>query len=302
MKQIKIVPVLVLFFIILLFYIIMFFDYKKQYDINVKDNKSEIARCTELINSNQKFDEKEYCEWKVTTDPTQKPDATYIFFEIVLLGKYSKIIPFLLPLIILFCSLFNICKYFNNGYLKNIYLRTDYYKFINIERYKAYLFSLIIPVINIIIFLLTFFVFGNFDYKYSMAHYDYIIEISFFNNFILNSILYLTIPILHYIFIINIGFIIAKKNNNIFLATIYSFLVYMSLYIFSEGLIGNIIIKNILGLKRLVEYFNFQSFWSFEGIEYPILCLIFNMLLVLIITIIVRKIYSKKESVMIENE
>lgn len=298
----KNLPIVILFFTLLVLYFGLIFRYNKQYNINIKDAQNEIIRCNQILKLNKENDEREYCEWKITTNPKQKPDATYIFFEIVLLGTAVKMIYFLLPLLILLCSLINISKYFKNGYLKNIYLRTDYLKFIKKEKVRAYLLSLIIPVIFILVFLIVVLVFGNFDYRYSMANYDYIIELSFFKNFWFNIIMYLIIPVFHFMFIINIGFLMIKKNNNIILSTVYSFLIYMCLWLFSEGVIGQILLKRILNITSFVEYFNFQSFWSMSGIEYPILLFFINLLFFTVTSFMVNKSYSNKESVMIANE
>ncbi len=301
-KNKKYLSFIMLFVILLVFYFALIFNYNKQYSINIEDAKNEIIRCNQILELNKESDEREYCEWKILTDPEQKPDATYIFFEIMLLGKGVKMIHFLLPLLILFCSLLNISKYFKNGYLKNIYLRTDYYNFIKKERLRTYLLGLIIPAISVLVFLTVFVIFGNFDYKYSMANYDYIIELTFFENFWFNIIIYLLIPILHFMFIINIGFLMIKKNNNIILSTVYSFLIYMCLWLFSEGVIGQILLKRILNITSFVEYFNFQSFWSMNGIKYPILLLFINFIFFSVTAFMINKSYSNKESVMIANE
>ena len=94
--------------------------------------------------------------------------------------------------------------------------------------------------------------------------------------------------------------IVARKNHNLYISIILSYLLYIGIEIFLEGLIGKILFLNIFKIDSMMLYFNIMNIFSLnlvKGYPYTFIPLI---LILILTTLIVIKMYKNKESLIID--
>jgi hypothetical protein len=286
-------------FILLGFSIAGIYNNIKEFNMRVYAHEYKINECKNNMKNESELLAwcKEYIKW----DGPKRSDAFFTFFDIIF-DNHFRIIHLLLPILIIMCSINRINIKLTNGYIKNELIRKKY----SIYMLKEWLLSishlLIIPLLFVFIFVVSFILTGNIDYKNSMLNFDPWVNPIFFNNIILSIVIYFINFLLHGIFIINIGYIMTKKGKGYILSVISSFIVYLGLWLFSETFFGYFIMIGIFGKPELHNYFSFTSLWGYPLINNFMIFTLIQFSYALISSIIVYIIYKNKEEVIMANE
>ena len=140
------------------------------------------------------------------------------------------------------------------------------------------------------------------DYKESLNNFDPWVNPLFFNNLFTSIIIYFLNFFLYGVFLVNIGFIVARDSKNIILTYITSYLVYFGLWLLSETILGYFIFNGLLGKPEWHNYFSFTSIWGYPNINNFYVRTLIQLLWTLGSFLVLIKFYKKKEKVLINNE
>lgn len=99
---------------------------------------------------------------------------------------------------------------------------------------------------------------------------------------------------------INIGLIVSRKNHKLYMSIILSYLLYIGIEIFLEGIIGKILFFNILQIDSMMLYFNIMNIYSLNLTRNYLYIFIPLIIILAITTIIVIKLYKNKEALLID--
>lgn len=256
---------------------------------------------------------KTFCQSEVQIDCNLSaklaPLGTFHQFEdsgvAVLLG-------YILPL----TTVLSVALYFSvrfKGYLKNELMRLNYKKVLRNHILKSYLKSLIFPLAGLLLVCITAFVSYNGHASGSLYASDptvrYGIPPMFYNVEWLFYIIYFLCLTLAGIFIANLFIIISRYIKNVVTSIIVSYVSLMSLEIFMINFIGYGI---AYFLYYVFKYDNFEidniyNSISINGVWYsdtmnPIFLLMYLLTIVIISSLIVKKVYQNKEQVVIAGE
>lgn len=200
--------------------------YNKCFEIDYSNN----ASCKYLIENHDNIN-------ALTAD-------TISIFLSSLTSPSTSWINYILIIILIFPSLLSICQLFKSRAITNILNRqkyTDVIKHLLKDALKG-IYIVIIPLI--FLFIISYLYSGHFNYNYILYSGSYY---SFYAN--INPILYIAFYFicisLFCIFLINIGLIIARKNHNIIIVLIESFLLFIAIDIFLELIFG-VLLSNII--------------------------------------------------------
>ncbi len=286
-------------FILLGFSIAGIYNNIKEFNMRVYAHEYKINECkNNMENESELFAWcKDYLKW----DGPKRSDAFFTFFDIIF-DNHFRIIQLLLPILIIMCSINRINIKLKNGYIKNELIRKKYSIYMTEEWLLSISHLLIIPLLFVFIFVVSFILTGNFDYKNSMLNFDPWVNPVFFDNIILSIVIYFINFLLHGVFIINIGYIMTKKGKGYILSVISSFIVYLGLWLFSETFFGYFIMRGIFGKPELHNYFSFTSLWGYPLINNFMIFTLIQFSYALISSIIVYIIYKNKEEVIMANE
>ena len=287
-----------------------YFDYGKDNLINTKNinilekKRNEHNLCKKCNNINfQSKELNEICKSKgYDTSPCTKQSkfdlfelSSYAtsaqeFYESTITSNYSTyIIPFFIPFFVIFPSIMIITKEYNSKNIKNMLLRQSYNNYIKSIIKKAYKNIWVVPCLFIFLYVISFCITGNLDYRYmegvSFAHhYGLLSNPLFYVN-------YLIVLLLNFAFYINVGMIISSKNKNMVITLVEVFLFIYFIWIFNE-----IVLSRVLDLFQLNSvYFNFLNIYTWEGISNMWLYTLFNFIPFLLSFIYVIINFKNKE-------
>ena len=151
----------------------------------------------------------------------------------------------------------------------------------------------------IILFVFSYLYSGHFNYTYlinSGGYYSFYVDA----NPIIFIILYILCIFLFFIFFTNLGLIVVRKNHNIIVVIIESFLLFIVVDIILELLLG-VIISNIL-FNGFSSRFNIVNILNIGYAQNVFEMLLLPISLVIISFILVIIIYKKKEKFIIDCE
>ncbi len=234
-----------------------------------------------------------------------KKDAFFITFDI--LSHYTiSYLQVFAPLLIILAALYTFQKKLKSGFFKNIMTRMEYKKFMIKSVLKSYSASLFIPITIIVIFILSYILSGSLDFNHTVATTDpSAIPDALLNNYRKMPqfiITFLLTFILHGMFWINIGYIVAKKSKNIVITVVGSFIVYIVIFAISDIVIGAYLLEKILHIKGGLYLVNFGNIWLYIDIYNLWIPIIYGLILFIISLIILIKIYKNKEEVIVASE
>lgn len=205
-------------------------------------------------------------------------------------------ISFIVFLLIVMPSIYCINYYYANNGFKNMLTRKSYNEIIKKIIIKSYRSVLILPIVAIICFVISYMYTKNFDFTYAIENGLVGWQSSTLENpalFIIMYIIKLTLLSLLYI---NISLCVCKKHNNFFVSSIISFLVFIAIEaLFEIGL--NVLFFSTLLKSEIGNLFNIISVFSMNdnyGIVYMIIIPFF---ITLISFIILYFFYRNKENV-----
>lgn len=229
-------------------------------------------------------------------EPPKQRDTLSTLGYITITDSRISFLQTLAPLLIMITATYNFHKKLKKGYFKNSIIRIGYkssFKKLYIDSLK---YSLILPIFLFIIFLCSYFISGNFDYKYGSSFYMFdAYGVANCRNVIIFLILYLSNFILHSIFWINIAIYNCKHNKNFIVCIIFSYIEYLLLFVFTDMFFAGTLFAN----TELAGYFSFTNIWTFSELNiYGVF--ISSLVLAILSTIIICFEYKNKENVIEE--
>lgn len=260
----------------------------------IKGNKLTSDSYTK-INYNEclKEYEKDYCNSISNTFIRPKRDTMSTLNYII--SVYFNALQFGVVLLIMIASsnIFN--KYFRSGYLKNSISRIGYEASIKKIYLKTLKCACILPIFMIIMFISSYIISGNFDYKIGLYTYGFVgFSVEAAKNWPIFMIIYILNFGLNSIFWINISIWNLRHNKSTLVSIIVSFIEFFLLELILE-ITGTTFFKT----TRYLNYFNLLNIWDFSNL--PWIGAVLESLLFIVITLfMVYKAYHNKEKVMEE--
>ena len=148
-----------------------------------------INKCNTVWKNDTNYFEK--CEADKEWGGPKRKDAFFTFFDIIYDNKFS-IMQLILPFLIIMYSIEKLNNKLKNGFIKNEMTRKKYSSII-LDEWKSSIRDLwIIPFLFILVLFLSYCLTGNFDYKYSLLHFEPMLEPKFFDNIVYSIIIYIT--------------------------------------------------------------------------------------------------------------
>ena len=217
------------------------------YDKFVKNYTNAIENTISECKINTIPERQEYCDNILKENINPKPGFYYNYFEI-----YSRLdfLEYGLFFIVTIPIIYFITKTFKNRHIIYELTRETYKKFKTNLFKKAYLYSLILPLIILIILVATIIYSRGLtlDPYYDQEMNDIVVKAT-------NPYFYVTTIVLRALILgiiyANIALIVSRKNHNFYIAVILSYLASVGTEIILEGVIG-----------RLIFYEIFIDFWK----------------------------------------
>lgn len=302
-----------IYIIVFIIFIFLAFYSANEYRIFIKQNVDAHNDTLEKCESGyykKKYPENNmdlFCEEmkEYNLENDLKKDVFFVTFDILTHYTVSYLQVFA-PLLIILAALYSFQKKLKSGFIKNILTRMEYKRYMIKSVLKSYSTSLFIPIMIIVIFILSYIISGNLDFNHTLATTDP----SAIPDAILNNankmpqfiITYLITFILHGMFWVNIGYIIAKKSNNIVITVVGSFIAYIVIFAISDIGIGVFLLEKILHVKSGLYLVNFGNIWAYIDIYNLLIPLIYGLFLFITSLLILINTYKNKEDVIIASE
>ena len=284
---------IMLFTIIIL--VIAFFSTKNEYDSMYSSSENTYYYCIENNIENER------CEFLIENHNNKElmtADTITVFYS-VLMSPNNNWINYILVILIILPSLFHFCKLCKSKMTINILNREKYTSFLKeniINSYKK-IWVLIIPLT--ILFIISYLYSGHFNYTYvinSGAYYSFYVDY----NPIIYILLYVVCISLFLIFFINLGLIVARKNHNIIIVIIESFLFFIAIDIILE-LVGGLFISKLL-YNSFSSRINIVNILNIGYAQNIIEMIMLPLSLVVISFLIIMIKYKNKEKLIIDCE
>lgn len=281
--------ILIVVFILLLCWGTSCFIQRKQ-----ELNDSEISfyetveRCK---NSNEKW-----CD-SYRDEKIEKPDTFQVYFYTM--AHFSiNYIQWLAPLFVISATVWLWHRKLHSGFIKDELLRSNYKKVIIRNLLSSAKACFILPLVFGILFVFAFLISGHFNVANPT---DSIVNVEFLDNIPKLIVVYFVVLFLHSILYACIGLIFCKKNRNVLITIVSSYLCFLALEIISEVFVGGFLLM-ILGLQKYSSTFNLLGIWIY--CDYPSLdlLLIYSIVLALLGMAGVFFVYKDKEEVLLKIE
>lgn len=269
-------------------------SYTKWYNGHIKSINGTITECE----NNTIQEREEYCKELLSDIPDVKPDFYYTAGMII--NENNRII-FVAFLIVTVPSLYYVCKVFKTRNIMYQLTRENYKEFKKKTFKKAYRSAIILPLSFLIVIIFSVIFCKGFtvnDYFFQ----DYFIEAE--RAHIISPYIY-TFAILMKAFIIsiiyiNLSLMVARKNHKLYMSIILSYLLFIGVELFLEAFIGKIIFLNIFKIDSMILYFNIINVFAINIINGYLYTFIPLIIILIITTFIVIKLYKNKESLLID--
>ena len=298
-KNKKLNILIILSFTILLIYTLYnTYTFINQTNQNLQKSNEIKELC---INRTDASPSEKLCE-EILANEDYNPDFYSVFFNTFITSFNNLSI-----IIFLFITIpvtYYISKYLKNKLILYDLTRYNYKNIIKKLIINSYKPILILPLIAIIIMIISIiYTNNNFDATYAISSNSLIAwNYSTVKKPILFISLYLINLIIHSILYINISLCITRKHHNFFTSTILSFLTLISIEIFLEIVINSLICKILLKNYTIGIIFNIMNIFSFNDTNGILLTMSIPLIIMIISTIILIKLYKNKESLIIDCE
>lgn len=243
-----------------------------------------------------------YCN-QVMNEKIVKRDTLTTMFDIIFEGKILDLSIFGI-IIVIFPAIYNFSKKLKSGFFKNELMRLEYKKYIKKSILKTYKYALIFPIFMIFLFIVSYFISGNFNLEETLKNAPGTFFIGDDN--MRNMPIFLPLFIINFLFIsvfwINISLIVLKKAKNYISTLLISFLVFLSFELLIEILIGQLLPLILPKFKNLYLYFALFNIWDYKDVNNLFMKSLIIFIYMLISIFIVKKIYKNKEEVILYNE
>lgn len=203
------------------------------------------------------------------------------------------------PLFIPIITCYAFFKIYHSGYLTNLIQRDNFNNIIKKQILYSWLKNLIIPTISLIFFIISMLLFPNGNFIYSSVSYQFTGGHAYMEilNPLLFVLLHLILTFLYGIFITNISLILTRFIKKFSLLTIATFVITMIIESIGNFILGPTA-KMITGYDRMANGFSILNIFYLNGIPNLWWEFIWIIILNLITTFIIYKIYSNKESIL----
>ncbi len=294
-KKLLIVSILLIPLLIWIFY--CFLDYVN-HDGTSNYNEVVYKNCIEESEYYATYPDK--CDYIISNYNNPKKmtfDTMLIFYEITIKPNLQNLNLFIIVFAVA------IALYYQNQLLKNkvvvnILNRTSHKNYIKKLLVESYKYAWLVPLVMLFLFILCFIYSGHFDSSYrNLFNVD---DNFFYNmNIIVFMVEYMFSLALFNIFLINIGLIAMRKNHNLVVIIIESFLIYIGLDLVIEMFVGHFLSKIMNGNISPISLFNQFSLVYYNSVLQSI---IVELGLVIVSTLIVYLMYKNKEKLIIDCE
>lgn len=211
---------------------------------------------------------------------------------------------FIIPLLFLVIAIYPIYLEFKSKNIKNILMRSSYKEFMKSNYKKILLFSLVIPLFLVFVFLLCFAITKSLDInKYVLMYGEdaYTVDAVFRSNLTKYYFFYFINIYLLFVFIGNIGLFFVRKSHNFAIVLISSMITYILIDFITEIVISRLIVFFVFKVD-LYNLLNLLNFWDNHNVLSMEFRFIFILLLVFIFSIINYFWYNNKEMVLVESQ
>lgn len=205
----------------------------------------------------------------------------------------SKIFILIYPMIITYFGIKDFFNIYHSGMLYSISEKIDYKKYIKNTFLNIFKTNCFVYLTFILLMLIVSLVLFKFD-----TNTLYLIGVGSVNYLIFAG-LSMILSVIFSIFILNIGLTVTRYCKKFSLTIIISYLVFISLAIVSETIIGSLV-ESILKLDGIYNSFSIFNMVILDGNIYGI-C-IYSIILFIVSTFIVFEVYKDKDKVLMEYE
>ena len=217
-------------------------------------------------------------------------------------NRSLAMIQYVFPLLVIVCGVYGFHQKIHSGFFKNEVIRKDYKKYKIKELLSSWKAMSLIPLIVLCSFVFALFV-CDFDFSGVIDLYDIAEEgkVITTKELALDLILRTFNLSIVSIFCINIGIIFSKKNKSFILTTILSYLFIVVYQLLCELVVGPIL-SNLFNSSFFANGLTMFNFWYYDyGVNW-LNMFIYALILVIISTLVVFRIYHNKEDVIIDAE
>ena len=254
-------------------------------------------------NSVKEYDFEQTCNQLIVIKENKETTITLFYGLVTNINYY---LPFFVGIFAVVPAIYMFHKKIKSEFFKNILIRQEYNKFFRKEYFSSLKASFIIPLGIMAVFIYAGFVTNwNFDVKglcglikCNASIYRNPVGNNIMNIFPFTFFFFLNIW-LHSIFCINLAYIIDKKSNNFFITCMGFFLTVIGVAIIMEILGGFVISEFAEELSKAILVGNI---WAYDGIYNVMTMVLVQVLFALGTSLVVYKLYEKKEEVVIANE
>ena len=228
---------------------------------------------------------------------------TYSLFSYIIVDSPFAIIMYVMPFIIMLCGIYSFYSKIKTGYFKDECMRRNYKKNLIVNIFDSWKNAIIIPIFIIVLFAGCYITTRSFDINKTIEFYDYsLINRQYLDKLPTYFITYTINLIFLAIFYINISIIKKKKNSNLFVTLVQSYLIFIIVGIITEVVVGKGLEKifPILKSYNLCNSLSIFNFWVYDNVMNLSFMTLFAFLLFFVSTLIVILKYRNKESVIIE--
>ena len=276
--------------------------------------------------ANEYYEIKEYCYEKTNVDheyckyfkddkileqyiKQNDPKAVYEQYDAITLTcsivqhTIFNILQYFSPLLIAIIVLGTVHNKFSSGMFENYLLNMNYKKYLR-KNYKIALkASLVTPISLLIIFLISSILTG-FNFDYSNVNTNLTVYNDWkYEHFYLYGFMICVIQFLISLFYSNIALYCCRKNKNMLVAIIMSFVMFIMADIIIYILLYGIILNNLFHVIGMSDYFNIAGYWYFNQNSNCVLFIaLISFILQAISFIVLYNSYKSKEQVILSYE
>lgn len=279
----------------IIFFIVLIFNFNNTKKMFNMEKESENRYYNYCINNNIKTDG---CNETILNHNKENGVDAITFYKIMTISGKTNYLNYTLIILISLCSCFTVCKLYKNKSIVNF---LDRKKFSSVKikmLLKCYMSSLVIIIPIILLWILCFINTCSVNYAYAIKNFPIFWHVNY--SPYLYVIFYIIAISLFCLFFINISLIIARKNHNIVVVVIESFLTFVGIDIFIEVVFGWIISNILYG--EFTSRFNILNILSVGYAKNLNEMIILPLILYVISFVILYFTYKNKEKFIIDVE
>lgn len=212
--------------------------------------------------------------------------------------------PLLAPLFVIIPTIWNFHSELNSGFIKNCLTRIEYRKYIKGLYFKSLKNCFVLPIFVIAAFLICCCITRNFSFGSQSDLYGYFMSPNpeYVKNIFVFMMVYIINITLHSIFYANLSLLYCKKNSNVFVNIILSYLTFIIIDIIMEVFVGAFLCAGVLDIHYVADTLNLFVIWQYDKVISLSMTVIYAIFLVLFSLLILFFIYKDRERVVIEIE